>query len=97
MELGMGIHGESGSQKLKLLPLRQATDLAFGQLFRGTRALDIKRDDDVFLLVNNLGLILLPFAMVGQSFALVQVVVRIWSSASSSKMPSKISSIAHCM
>ncbi|CAF1146628.1 unnamed protein product [Adineta ricciae] len=55
MELGMGIHGECGAQKLKLLPSRQATDLAFGQLFRGTRALDIKRDDTVLLLVNNLG------------------------------------------
>ena len=51
----MGIHGEIGAQKLKLLPIRQATDLAFGQLFRGTRALDIKRDDNVLLLVNNLG------------------------------------------
>jgi len=59
MELGMGIHGEIGAQKLKLLPVRQATDLAFGQLFRGTRALDIKRDDNVLLLVNNLGLYLL--------------------------------------
>ena len=67
MELGMGIHGESGSQKVKLLPLRQATDMAFGQLFRGTRALDIKRDDDVLLLVNNLGSILLSVAMAGQS------------------------------
>ena len=55
MELGMGIHGESGAQKLKLLPSRQATDLAFCQLFRGTRALDIKRDDNVLLFVNNLG------------------------------------------
>ena len=52
----MGIHGECGAQKLKLLPSRQAADLAFGQLFRGTRALDIKRDDTVLLLVNNLGL-----------------------------------------
>jgi len=58
MELGMGIHGEIGAQKLKLLPVRQATDLAFGQLFRGSRALDIKRDDSVLLLVNNLGLFL---------------------------------------
>jgi len=58
MELGMGIHGESGAQRLKLLPSRQATDLAFGQLFRGSRALDIKRDDSVLLLVNNLGLFL---------------------------------------
>jgi hypothetical protein len=55
MELGMGIHGESGAQKLKLLPSRQAADLAFGQLFRGTRALDVKRDDNVLLFVNNLG------------------------------------------
>jgi dihydroxyacetone kinase len=55
MELGMGIHGESGAQKLKLIPLRQATDLAFGQLFRGTRVLDVKRDDTVLLFVNNLG------------------------------------------
>ncbi len=54
----MGIHGESGAQRLKLLPSRQATDLAFGQLFRGSRALDIKRDDSVLLLVNNLGLFL---------------------------------------
>ena len=45
----MGIHGESGAQRLKLLPSRQATDLAFGQLFRGTRALDIKRDDNILL------------------------------------------------
>lgn len=55
MELGMGIHGEAGVQKLKLLPSRQATDLACGQLFRGTRSLDIKRDDNVLLFVNNLG------------------------------------------
>ena len=52
----MGIHGEAGVQKLKLLPSRQATDLACGQLFRGTRSLDIKRDDNVLLFVNNLGL-----------------------------------------
>lgn len=56
MQLGMGIHGEVGVQKLKILSSRQATDLAFGQLFRGSRALDIKRDDDVLLFVNNLGL-----------------------------------------
>lgn len=55
MELGMGIHGEIGAQKLKLLPSRQAVDLAFGQLFRGTRSLEIKRDDHVLLFVNNLG------------------------------------------
>ncbi|CAF2380419.1 unnamed protein product [Rotaria sp. Silwood2] len=55
MELGMGIHGESGAQKLKLLPSQQTIDLAFRQLFRGTRALDIKRDDNVLLFVNNLG------------------------------------------
>ncbi|CAF1386400.1 unnamed protein product, partial [Didymodactylos carnosus] len=55
MELGLGIHGESGAQKLKLLPSKQAIDLAFGQLVRGTRSLDVRRDDNVFLLVNNLG------------------------------------------
>ncbi|CAF1345839.1 unnamed protein product, partial [Didymodactylos carnosus] len=55
MELGLGIHGESGVQKLKLLPSRQAVDIAFGQLIRGTRSLDVERDDNVFLLVNNLG------------------------------------------
>ncbi|CAF3834935.1 unnamed protein product [Rotaria magnacalcarata] len=54
IELGMGIHGEMGAQRLKLLSSKNAIDLAFGQLFRGTRALDIKRDDNVFLCVNNL-------------------------------------------
>lgn len=57
----MGSHGEVGAQKFKLLPLRHATDLAFGQLFRGTRALAIKRDDRVLLLVSNLGLSILFF------------------------------------
>ncbi|CAF0720483.1 unnamed protein product [Rotaria sordida] len=55
MELGMGIHGESGAQRLKLLSSQQTIDLAFGQLFRGTRALDIKQEDNVLLFVNNLG------------------------------------------
>ncbi len=63
----MGIHGESGAQKLKLLPSRQATDLAFGQLFRGTRALDVKRDDNVLLFVNNLGLCSFFFCSIGIS------------------------------
>ncbi|CAF5078234.1 unnamed protein product, partial [Rotaria sp. Silwood1] len=36
MELGMGIHGETGVQKLKLLPVRQTIDLALDQLFVGT-------------------------------------------------------------
>jgi dihydroxyacetone kinase len=77
MELGMGIHGESGAQKLKLLPLRQATDLAFGQLFRGTRALDVKRDDTVLLLVNNLGLFCLIFFFSLKNCFDFQVVVQI--------------------
>ncbi|CAF2982361.1 unnamed protein product [Rotaria socialis] len=55
IELGMGIHGETGTQRLKLLSSKNVIDLAFGHLFRGTRALDIKRDDNVFLCVNNLG------------------------------------------
>lgn len=55
MQLGMGIQGEVGVQKLKILSSRQATDLAFGQLFRGSRALDIKRGDEVLLFVNSLG------------------------------------------
>ncbi len=56
MELGMGIHGESGAQKLKLLPSRQAIDLALGQLLVGSRTLDLKPDNNVLLFVNNLGL-----------------------------------------
>ena len=32
MEIGMGIHGESGVQKLKLLPSRQAIELAIGTI-----------------------------------------------------------------
>ncbi|UJR10386.1 hypothetical protein I4U23_014591 [Adineta vaga] len=55
MELGMGIHGESGVQKLKLLPCRQAIDLALGQLFNGPGTLDLKPDNSVLLFVNNLG------------------------------------------
>ncbi|CAF1088245.1 unnamed protein product [Adineta ricciae] len=55
MELGMGIHGESGVQKLKLVPCRQAVDLALGQLFIGPGTLDLKPDNSVLLFVNNLG------------------------------------------
>ena len=56
MELGMGIHGESGVQQLKLVPVRQAVDLALGQLLIGPRTLDLKPDNNVLLFVNNLGL-----------------------------------------
>lgn len=56
IELGMGIHGEMGAQRLKFVSLKQAIEAAFGQLFRGTRSIDIKRDDNVLLLVNNLGM-----------------------------------------
>lgn len=56
MELGMGIHGESGTQKLKLLPCRQTIDLALSRLFVGTRSLNLHQDDQVLLFVNNLGL-----------------------------------------
>ena len=55
MELGMGIHGESGAQKLKLLPCRQAIDLAIGQLALNSRTFHLNSGDDVFLFVNNLG------------------------------------------
>ncbi|CAF2375145.1 unnamed protein product [Rotaria sp. Silwood2] len=55
MELGMGIHGESGVQKLKLLPVRKTIDLAFDQLFFGPRTLDLQSDTSVLLFVNNLG------------------------------------------
>ncbi|CAF0890222.1 unnamed protein product [Rotaria sp. Silwood1] len=55
MELGMGIHGETGVQKLKLLPVRQTIDLAFDQLFVGPRTLDLSPDTSVLLFVNNLG------------------------------------------
>ena len=51
----MGIHGESGAQKLKLLPSRQAIELALSQLFRGTRPLKLEQGDHVLLFVNNLG------------------------------------------
>jgi dihydroxyacetone kinase len=56
MELGMGIHGESGAQKLKLLPSRQAMDLTLGQLFVNSRTLDLKPDNNILLFVNNLGM-----------------------------------------
>lgn len=59
MELGMGIHGESGVQKLKLLPLRQTIELALGQLFTGPRTLQLPRDTSVLLFVNNLGIFFL--------------------------------------
>ncbi len=59
MELGMGIHGESGAQKLKLLPSRQALDLAIGQLVVNSRRFDLKPEDNVLLFVNNLGLFLI--------------------------------------
>ncbi|CAF4339220.1 unnamed protein product [Rotaria socialis] len=55
MELGMGIHGESGVQKLKLLPIRQTIDLALRQLFVGPRTLDLHPDASVLLFVNSLG------------------------------------------
>lgn len=55
MELGMGIHGESGAQKLKLLPCRQAIDLAIGQLALNSRTLHLTPEDNVLLFVNNLG------------------------------------------
>lgn len=56
MELGMGIHGESGVQKLKLLSCRQTIDLALSRLLSGTRSLNLHQDDQVLLFVNNLGL-----------------------------------------
>ena len=59
MELGMGIHGESGVQKLKLLPARQVVELALSKIFRGTRPLKIERNDNILLFVNNLGEFLL--------------------------------------
>ncbi len=59
MEIGMGIHGESGAQKLKLLPSRQAIDLAIGQLFINSRTLDLQPENNVLLFVNNLGLFFL--------------------------------------
>lgn len=55
MELGMGIHGESGVQKLKLLPCRQTVELILAQLLRNTRSFDVKPDSNVILLINNLG------------------------------------------
>ncbi|CAF3696380.1 unnamed protein product [Adineta steineri] len=55
MELGMGIHGESGVQKLKLLPSRQAIDLALNQLFVGPSTLHLEPENNVLLFVNNLG------------------------------------------
>lgn len=55
IELGMGIHGESGVQKLKSLPCRQLVELTLAQLFRNTRAFDLKPGSSVLLFVNNLG------------------------------------------
>lgn len=55
MELGMGIHGESGVHKLKLLPCQQAIDLAVEQLMVNSRTLNLEAEDNVFLFVNNLG------------------------------------------
>ncbi len=56
MELGMGLHGESGAQKLKLLSSKHSIDLAIGQLFFNSRTLDLQPDDNVLLFMNNLGL-----------------------------------------
>ena len=58
MELGMGLHGESGAQKLKLLPLQQTIDLALDQLFVDPSTFNLQPDTDVLLFVNNLGLLL---------------------------------------
>ena len=55
MELGMGIHGEIGVQKLKLLPCRQTVELILAQLLRNTRAFELKPESNVLLFVNNLG------------------------------------------
>jgi dihydroxyacetone kinase len=55
MELGMGLHGESGAQKLKLLPCKQTIDLAIGQLIVNSRMLDLKPESTVLLFMNNLG------------------------------------------
>ncbi len=55
MELGMGLHGESGAQKLKLLPCRQTVDLAIGQLTVNSRTLDLQPASNILLFVNNLG------------------------------------------
>lgn len=55
MELGMGIHGESGVQRLRLLLCRQAIDLAIGRLCIHSRTLHLEPEDNIFLLVNNLG------------------------------------------
>ena len=64
MEIGMGLHGEVGAQKTKLLPSRQTADLAFGHLFRGPRALVYNQNDDVLLFVNNLGMSSFVFQLV---------------------------------
>ena len=55
MELGMGLHGESGAQKLKLLPCKQTIDLAISQLILNSRTLDLQPTSHVLLFVNNLG------------------------------------------
>lgn len=58
IELGMGIHGESGAQRLKFTSCQKSIDLALSHLFLGVRALHITPNDDVLLFVNNLGLMI---------------------------------------
>ncbi len=52
----MGIHGESGAQKLRLTTSRQAVDLVISQLFVNSRTLDLQPENNVLLFLNNLGL-----------------------------------------
>jgi dihydroxyacetone kinase len=55
MELGMGLHGESGAQKLKLLPCRQTIDLVISQLILNSPTLGLQPTSNVLLFANNLG------------------------------------------
>jgi len=67
----MGIHGESGAQKLKLTTSRQVVDLVISQLFVNSRTLDLQPENNVLLFLNNLGLFFVFFLFNLKIFLLI--------------------------
>lgn len=52
IEVGMGVHGEAGSGRIKLCPARELTEYMMSQLFADA---ELKDGDKVMVLVNNSG------------------------------------------
>lgn len=57
MELGLGIHGEAGVKRMKILPAKEAVSEMLNHMIdpKSSTRLDIIKGDHVALLVNNLG------------------------------------------